>query len=381
MRSIPLSADAFKGKSCHLAANRVCQVFRMSLAFFARPVADQPQITGQHQVLAKQIVFSTSALWSFMLRCGDRGPWQTVQGLQLRYDIPLTPCGKIWKTYMRINTVSFVALFFATTVLTSAYAVTSAHAKTEIINRSDVTFIPLNPLRGDKGPQSGKLWGDIRKDVPSGSLVVFQDGFQSPPHIHNITYRAVVISGAVHNDDPDAAKMWMGPGSYWTQPLGESHITAAKGKSTTIFLEILSGPYLVKPAKEAFDAGERPINIDARNVVWLHAEDTTWITGEGPKLAYLWGTTTGNGKNGTYLKLPSGYNGVLSTDAANMRVVTIEGGIDVKVSENTEKQSLAPGSYIGSTGTASHQITCTAKGACLLYLHTDGKFQLSPFEQ
>ncbi|MEL6545820.1 MAG: DUF4437 domain-containing protein, partial [Myxococcota bacterium] len=39
----------------------------------------------------------------------------------------------------------------------------------------------------------------------------------------------------------------MGPGSYWMQPAGEVHITAAKpGAGGTSFLEILSGPYLVK---------------------------------------------------------------------------------------------------------------------------------------
>ena len=105
-------------------------------------------------------------------------------------------------------------------------------------------------------------------------LVTFLDGFQSPPHIHNITYRAVVIDGAVHNDDPAAQKMWMGPGSFWTQPVGESHITAARGDNPTIFLEILSGPYLVKPEKEAFEAGERPINLDARNITWYPLRPT-----------------------------------------------------------------------------------------------------------
>jgi hypothetical protein len=58
----------------------------------------------------------------------------------------------------------------------------------------------------------------------------------------------------VHNDDPDAANMWMGPGSFWSQPAGEPHITSAAAEGgATIFLEILEGPYLVRPTKEAFD--------------------------------------------------------------------------------------------------------------------------------
>lgn len=271
-----------------------------------------------------------------------------------------------------------VAIALAVTFFGSTPAAAEGHSTTELVKRSDVKFIPLNPLRGDLSPRSGRLWGNIRQGAPSGMLVTFIDGFQSPPHIHNITYRAVVIDGAVHNDDPTAAKMWMGPGSFWTQPLGETHITAANGKNTTIFLEILSGPYLVKPAKEEFDSGERPINIEARNVIWLDAADTTWIRDDGPKLAYLWGKTTGNEKNGTFIKLPPGYSGKLGTVAPLMRVVTIKGVAQVQVSGGSDKHKLEPGSYFGSRGQASHQLSCMSDSECILYLHTEGKYKLTP---
>jgi hypothetical protein len=98
--------------------------------------------------------------------------------------------------------------------------------------------------------------------------VLFERGFSSPPHIHNVSYRGIVIELRVHKDDPDAAKMWMPAGSYWTQPAGggvESHITAADGASNLAYIEIEDGPYLVRPADEAFDNGERPINVHASN--------------------------------------------------------------------------------------------------------------------
>ena len=275
------------------------------------------------------------------------------------------------------NSVVSVAIVLSLAFAGAVAATSEEQPTTELVKRSDVTFIPLHPLRGDRGPQSGKLWGNIRENEPAGMLVTFVDGFQSPPHIHNITYRAVVIDGSVHNDDPAAAKMWMGPGSFWTQPLGENHITAAKGENTTIFLEILSGPYLVKPAKDAFDAGERPINIDARNVVWLDAADTSWITGDGPQLAYLWGKASGNDKNGTFLKLPRGYSGTLSTASSLIRVVTIQGVTEMQTSDGSDKHSLSPGSYFGSRGEASYDLKCVSGDACLLYLHTEGKYQLS----
>ena len=172
---------------------------------------------------------------------------------------------------MRASIVTHVAIMLAVAVLGTAQVAASGRSGTELVKRSDVEFIPLSPARGELSPKTGRLWGDIRADVPSGVLVTFADGFQSPPHIHNITYRAVVISVVVHNDDPGAEKMWMEAGSFWTQPLGENHITAANGENSMIFLEILSGPYLVKPGDEAFDEGERPINVEARNIMWLEA--------------------------------------------------------------------------------------------------------------
>ncbi|WP_323772521.1 DUF4437 domain-containing protein [Antarctobacter sp.] len=256
-----------------------------------------------------------------------------------------------------------------------------AHSGNELVKDTDVEFIPLNPARGDASPRSGALWGDIRKDVPSGMLVTFAEGFQSPPHIHNITYRAVVISGVVHNDDPDAAKLWMGPGSFWTQPLGENHITAAEsadGERSMIFLEILSGPYLVKPADEAFDGGELPVNLETRNIMWLDAEDVKWVDGDGgAQVAFLWGSLEGNEKNGTFIKLPAGYAGTLSTDAPLMRAVTVQGSTSVTLSGEETVNTLNPGSYFGSKGDASHAVSCGADADCILYMHTEGKYALT----
>lgn len=103
------------------------------------------------------------------------------------------------------------------------------------------------------------------------------NGFSSPPHIHNVTYRAVVMTGLIHNDDPKAELMWMPAGSFWTQPVGEAHITAAKGENVMAYIEIDEGPYLVKPTEQAYDSGERPVNVDADNIVWLDAQKTNWI--------------------------------------------------------------------------------------------------------
>ncbi len=166
---------------------------------------------------------------------------------------------------------------FATIIGALTATTALAASDVDIVSPSGIEFVPLNPARGDAAPQAGVLWGDIRKDVPTGAIIRFKPEFSSPPHIHNITYRAVVIEGSVHNDDPDAANMWMGPGSFWTQPAGLNHITSAGEDGATIFLEILEGPYLVKPEKDAFRNGEQPINIADGNLVWLGQDDMQWI--------------------------------------------------------------------------------------------------------
>lgn len=271
----------------------------------------------------------------------------------------------------------------------SASVVPSASAQEKITNEvvpnAELKYIPLNPARGDAAPQAGVLWGDIRKDVPSGVLLKFAPGFSSPPHIHNITYRAVVISGALYNGDENAEKMWMGPGSYWNQPAGEPHITAAsKETGATAFLEILSGPYLVQPMLNAFDNGERPVNVDAGNVVWLDSSDVTWVDQSGSsdkanrvKMAFLWGEIQDGQDNGSFIKVPAGFSGQLQGNEAWLRAVVIKGNMDHRIPTESNVRNLGPGSYFGSQGGTSQQISCTSDVECLVYVRTMGRYKVN----
>ncbi len=90
----------------------------------------------------------------------------------------------------------------------------------KVVLSSELVWEKLNPARGDQSPQSATIWGDRKGTEATGFLAKFVDGFSSPPHIHNVSYRAIVLQGLVHNDDPNAALMWMPPGSFWTQPAG-----------------------------------------------------------------------------------------------------------------------------------------------------------------
>lgn len=257
----------------------------------------------------------------------------------------------------------------------------------KVVLTSEVEWTHLNPKRGDLAPKAGTLWGDRKGSGPTGFLLKPADGFQSPPHIHNVSYRGVVIRGVIHNDDPDAADMWMPTGSFWTQPKGEVHITAAKGIDALAYIEIEEGPYLVLPSKEAFDSGERPVNLDKSNIVWLDASDITWIdqpripaAANGPKVAFLWGNPQEGHLNGTLVKLPAGFTGRIRSHGSTFRAVVIQGQPQYQVPGEAGLKALEPGSYFSSKGASAHQISSEAGEESVIYVRTDGKYDVIPAE-
>jgi len=250
---------------------------------------------------------------------------------------------------------------------------TRASATTSTIDfilAADVNWEHLNPARGDKSPQAGTLWGDRRGTAPTGFLAKFVDGFSSPPHLHNATYRAVVISGSIHNDDPEAGESWMPVGSFWTQPKGEVHVTAAKGPSLAL-VEIDQGPYLVKPPGEAFDSGERAINVHASNLVWVDPPGAP--APAGPKLAYLWGELQPGRPNGTFVRLPAGVGVKIHSHGTTFRAVVVEGTPKYQA---TAPKTLTPGSYFSSTGEAVHELTSGPREESVIYVRTEGSYEI-----
>ena len=244
----------------------------------------------------------------------------------------------------------------------------------KVLLSSEIKWEKLNPARGEQSPQAGTIWGDRNGNAATGFLAKFANGFSSPPHIHNVTYRAVVISGSIHNDDANAEKMWMKPGSFWTQPEGEPHITAAKGEENIALVEISTGPYLVKPIEEAFDNGERPINIDVTNVVWLNNDETNLIDAKSKaELSFLW--DDGDSK-GLFAKLPKAFNGTIKTDGTVLHAVVIKGGLKYTLPQNQEVKILDEGSSFSATDKAIHTIS-NADNDTVLYIRTNGSIQIN----
>ena len=233
---------------------------------------------------------------------------------------------------------------------------------------SEIDWEQLNPARGDQSPQAGTIWGDRKANVSTGFLAKFVDGFSSPPHIHNVTYRAVVIKGLVHNDDPEAETMWMKPVSFWTQPAGESHITSAKGNEVIALVEINEGPYLVKPIEEAYDNGEKPVNIDASNITWLTNKETNWIDKKSnAKISFL---LKNDEFKSLFIKLPKGYQGEIITESSVLHSVIIAGELNYEMPINNEQKMLDAGSCFGASNKAIHKISCDTE--VVIYIRTNG---------
>ncbi|MEM8695927.1 MAG: DUF4437 domain-containing protein [Pseudomonadota bacterium] len=238
----------------------------------------------------------------------------------------------------------------------------------------DVDYIPLNPARGDAAPQAGVLWGDIRSDTASGTLLRFADGFSSPPHIHNITYRAVVIEGQMHNAAPGAPMNWMGPGSFWVQAAGEDHITAAKpGSPSLAFLEIETGPYLVEPSSEAFPPPDASVNLAADDIEWSSISNAQWVTSDGSgafaEFADLWGDPVSGQPNARFLRLERGAPVQVRFDESDLRAVVIQGTVEHQVPAVSSPVVLGPGGFFRTNAAVANDLTCR-EDVCVVYLRT-----------
>ncbi|MEM7550934.1 MAG: DUF4437 domain-containing protein [Bacteroidota bacterium] len=243
---------------------------------------------------------------------------------------------------------------------------------------SEFVWEKLNPARGDQSPQAGTLWGDRKRGVSTGFLAKFIDGFSSPPHVHNVTYRAVVMKGFIHNDDPKASAMWMKPGSFWTQPAGEPHVTSAKGEENIALVEIDKGPYLVKQIKESFDNGERPINIDASNIVWLNNESTNWISKDTKaEISFLLNNDEKNKLKSLFIKISKAYKGEIESNGSTFHAVVIQGNLNYTLPQDKQQKMLDQGSYFGATDTAIHTISNTSENETIIYIRTNGDIKIN----
>ena len=238
-----------------------------------------------------------------------------------------------------------------------AMAMVARAEPTVVVDVEQVAWGALNSARGDASPRAADLWGQRAEPGPAGFLVRFVHGFSSPPHVHNVGYRAIVLEGSVHNDHPAAPLRWMPPGSFWTQPEGGLHITAAQGASM-VLVEVDDGPYLVHPPDQAREAPSAPLNLATSNLVWVPAD------APGHRVTYLWGDPLG-GEGGAFVAWPAGGTTSISGHGASVTAVVVRGSVGA-----TPKASLRPGSLATS---ASLSLRCAEGPECVVYVKSSSR--------
>ena len=160
----------------------------------------------------------------------------------------------------------------------------------------------------------------------------------------------------------------MSPGSYWTQPKGESHITSARGPNNMAYVEIEAGPYLVKPVEDAFASGENPVNLDASNLVWVNSKESN------VSLSFLWGKPNSDQLSGTMIKLPKAFVGSLKTKGNLSKIIVVKGQLEYLNEMANDSVILNPGSFLGADEPST--FTLATPSESLLYIRTNDVFEV-----
>lgn len=149
------------------------------------------------------------------------------------------------------------------------------------------------------------------------------------------------------------------------------------------YIEIDGGPYLVRPTDQAFDNGERPVNVDPSNMVWLNVSDIAWAgesdsrgSSNGPQMAFLWGAQQNDQLNGTLVKLPAGFKGEIHSSGSVFRAVVIRGQLQYQMQEDAATKTLEPGSYFGTDGASTHRVMSAPDMESVLYVRTTGTYSI-----
>ena len=166
----------------------------------------------------------------------------------------------------------------------------------------------------------------------------------------------------------------MRPGSFWTQPAGGVHITAAKGGNSLAYIEV-EDAFGVLPSEKAFQSEAKPINVDISNIVWINLSGMP-TSSDDPKIAFLWGDPINNGMHGTLVKLPAGFTGTIHSYAATFRAVVIQGQLQYQVPNENDVKTLEPGSYFSAKGTSVHRVSSDTNEVSVIYVRTNGKFEV-----
>lgn len=137
-----------------------------------------------------------------------------------------------------------------------------------------------------------------------------------------------------------------------------------------------------QPSGEA--QGNKPPTAGAGRPVFMAASDLKWTDldpkgAPGVQIADLWGDHT-KGAFGAYLKLPAGFAVPLHTHTHAMKVIFLSGTY-LQAPDGKPEVRLGPGSYMNQPGgNYRHTTGCDKASECLLFVESNGRFDLKLVE-
>jgi hypothetical protein len=114
--------------------------------------------------------------------------------------------------------------------------------------------------------------------------------------------------------------------------------------------------------------------LHGSNIVWLNTGDLHDIEADGVKATFVWDSNASVG--GSMIKLPSGFDGTIVTDAEEFRAVVIAGDIDYTSTGSDDTKNLAAGSYLESTGQFTHRMANDSGEEATVYIRSSSNYEV-----
>ena len=231
---------------------------------------------------------------------------------------------------------------------------------------ADVKWAPFNPEQPD-----GPSWVILEGDPTKGAFTMMAKlgaGFETPLHKHPSGFTGVVISGEVrHGASKDAAQT-MGPGTMWTEPADEAHVTACVGDEDCVFVGRMDGPMAMTPV-------ETPAEAPSLSVVAAADIEYTPVNPEqpqGPGMALISGDQT-QGAFVALAKFPGGMSTPEHVHTAGYVGVVISGQI-----KDGDGAAKTAGSYWNNIAQHPHETSCVEGQDCVFFVSMDGAMDMTP---
>ena len=114
----------------------------------------------------------------------------------------------------------------------------------------DIKWDSLKGSPPGSGVMGAVLWGSLEKG-PFGAFVKFPPGYKMPLHYHSSAFKAVVIKGAYIYTPEGGEEKRLGPGSYFSYPAKDRHMTSSAEDSESIIFVESSGKFDLMPVEPA----------------------------------------------------------------------------------------------------------------------------------